>query len=272
MPARCVAVCSPRDRVPTRRDAQTTRSDSVRTGRGRCRGLVWIAKRSGGGRPRLIDKAKDLAPLHSGRSLAPFRLSRPRAVAFRSLSAASWERDLWRWLLLARFFPWWCRSVFCTETQRSGLTSSAWFGLSAPRHRHFLPPLSCCACLSPLVAWLWSRIPRRQRNKAPVPPKLSISYRLSPAIRSLACKVFPLFSDLLFRILHRHSEPSCAQLALRRRKAGISRSFSLTKFRAERPYGSRPCGAAWCAYSEFGFAGRPFGVADHWEGRRTRWC
>jgi hypothetical protein len=33
----------------------------------------------------------------------------------------------------------------------------------------------------------------------------------------------------------------------------------LTKFRAERPCGSRPCGAAWCAYSEFGFSGRPSG-------------
>jgi enamine deaminase RidA (YjgF/YER057c/UK114 family) len=37
-----------------------------------------------------------------------------------------------------------------------------------------------------------------------------------------------------------------AQLALRRRKAGTSRTSSSMKFRAgvERPYGSRPCGAA----------------------------
>ena len=29
--------------------------------------------------------------------------------------------------------------------------------------------------------------------------------------------------------------------------------------REDRPYGSRPCGAAWRAYSEFGVAGRPSG-------------
>src|SRR5258705_5716769 len=52
-----------------------------------------------------------------------------------------------------------------------------------------------------------------------------------------------------------------AQLALRRRKAGISRTFSSIELRTgeERPYGSRPCGAAWRAYSEIGFAGRPSG-------------
>ena len=32
------------------------------------------------------------------------------------------------------------------------LNVTAQFELSAPRHRHLLPPLSCCACLSPLVA------------------------------------------------------------------------------------------------------------------------
>src|SRR6202795_2092090 len=52
-----------------------------------------------------------------------------------------------------------------------------------------------------------------------------------------------------------------AQLALRRRKAGISRTVSSIELRTgeERPYGSRPCGAAWCAYSEIGFSGRPSG-------------
>src|SRR6202158_5384160 len=47
-----------------------------------------------------------------------------------------------------------------------------------------------------------------------------------------------------------------AQLALRRRKAGISRTFCSIELRTaeERPYGSRPCGAAWPAYS-----GRPSG-------------
>src|ERR1700738_5660806 len=52
-----------------------------------------------------------------------------------------------------------------------------------------------------------------------------------------------------------------AQLALRRRKAGISRTFSSIELRTgeERPYGSRPCGAAWRAYSEIGFAGCPSG-------------
>src|SRR5258708_17733550 len=49
-----------------------------------------------------------------------------------------------------------------------------------------------------------------------------------------------------------------AQLALRRRKAGISRAFSSIELRREeRPYGSRPCGAECRAYSVIVFADRP---------------
>src|ERR1700688_4100764 len=72
-------------------------------------------------------------------------------------------------------------------------------------------------------------------------PRESRGFSTIRAIRSLA--LFPLSSDLLFDILH---EPprrvASAQPALRRRKAGISRTFSSIKFRAgeERPYGSRP--------------------------------
>src|ERR1700730_13667951 len=50
-----------------------------------------------------------------------------------------------------------------------------------------------------------------------------------------------------------------AQLALRRRKAGISRTFSIELRTKERPNGSRSCGAAWRAYSEIGVADRPSG-------------
>src|SRR5258707_6688834 len=59
-----------------------------------------------------------------------------------------------------------------------------------------------------------------------------------------------------------------AQLALRRRKAGVSRTFSSIELRTreERPYGSSPCGAAWRACSEIGFAGR----ASAWRGARPR--
>ena len=37
----------------------------------------------------------------------------------------------------------------------------------------------------------------------------------------------------------------------------------------ERPYGSRPCGAAGRAYSAFGFAVRLFGVSGRWQDRRA---
>ena len=62
-------------------------------------------------------------------------------------------------------------------------------------------------------------------------PRESRGFSTIRAIRSLAS--FPLSSDLLFDILH---EPprrvASAQLAVRRRKAGISRTFSSIKFRA----------------------------------------
>src|SRR6266850_8223895 len=59
-----------------------------------------------------------------------------------------------------------------------------------------------------------------------------------------------------------HDGAVTAQLALRPRKAGISRTFSSIELRTgeERPYGSRRCGAAWRAYSEIGgFVGRASG-------------
>src|SRR3981189_2683832 len=56
----------------------------------------------------------------------------------------------------------------------------------------------------------------------------------------------------LWKLATAHDGAVTAQLALRPRKAGISRTFSSIELRTgeERPYGSRRCGAAWRAYSE----------------------
>ena len=58
------------------------------------------------------------------------------------------------------------------------------------------------------------------------------------------------------------SRCTAAQFALRRRKAGISRTSSSLQLRmaGERPYGSSPCGAAWCADS----VARVAGLASGW--------
>ena len=59
----------------------------------------------------------------------------------------------------------------------------------------------------------------------------------------------------------RHSEARAVQLALRRRKAGISRTSSSVELciGGDRPYASSPCGAALGEYSEAGVADRPSG-------------
>jgi hypothetical protein len=86
--------CRPRDPVPTRRDANKL-PDQIAFARARSlsrAGMDGEAKRRRAVSSLISSsyrQGQDLAPLHSGRSLAPFRLSRPRAVAFQSLSAGS---------------------------------------------------------------------------------------------------------------------------------------------------------------------------------------
>src|SRR6266436_1479897 len=91
------------------------------------------------------------------------------------------------------------------------------------------------------------RLPPRPRSRS------DIRNSQAEARQNRRCHLLPALGSELLLLF------TTAQLFLRRRKAGISRTFSSIELRTgeERPYGSRPSGAAWRAYSEIGFAGCP---------------
>src|SRR5712664_46791 len=95
--------------------------------------------------------------------------------------------------------------------------------------------------------------------------KLNLKYPPQSGVKSLSPVCFgstatrwPCVAPGLLPVGGQFPGPA-AQLALRPRKAGISRTFSSIVLRTgdERPYGSRRCGAACRAYSAVGVAGRP---------------
>ena len=99
-----------------------------------------------------IDKAKTWRPSIAAEASHPFASASLAQLPLNRFQPVAGERELMALTSLGEILPVVMSVSIRIETQRSGLTSSARFGLSAPRHRHFLPPLSCCACLSPLVA------------------------------------------------------------------------------------------------------------------------